>query len=323
MKKSRKVFWIVEILLLALLIWIFGMIWSGSKPGRKKRVVCVVNDSTAQQWSDLYEGLQLAARQHNVEFVMADTEKLKNTRDVRDVIADESTDGIDALIVEQIGMNADDILPKELGKKVPKVYLNGSETDNAKNAGISFQTEWMMKKLVKEVKKDAGNDLAGNTAGILLPNGRTPYFSDCQERMEELLKKEGVAVSWTLYTPERASDMEKMMELQEKTDFIFIFDDNTLEAAAACAKKGELNGADIYAVGSAENSIAYLDDGTIQGLLVPDIFMMGYRAMEDSVQMLDHRQVKSREEIGGRYFRRKDLFQSENNQVYLVPREQM
>lgn len=323
MKKSRKSFWIIEILLFVLLIWIFGMIWSGSKPGRKKRVVCVVNDSTAQQWSDLYEGMQLSARQHGIEFVMADTEKLRDAADVRDVIADEATDGIDALIVEQIGMDAKDILPETLGKKVPKVYLNGSGATDAKNVNISLRTEWMMEKIVQEMKKDASNDLSGRTAGMLISEGSNPYFSSCQKTMTSILKKEGIGLSWTVRTAENAADTEKKLKAQERTDYMFAFDDNALAVAADCAEKAVLPGTVVYGIGNAEASIGYLDSGTIKGLLVPDTFLMGYQAMEDSVRMLEHHGAGSDSKVGGRYFRQEDLFRSKSSQGYLFPRDQM
>lgn len=322
MKKSRKSFWIIEILLFILLIWIFAMIWSGSKPGRKKRVVCVVNDSTAQQWSDLYEGMQLSARQHGIEFVMADTEKLRDAADVRDVIADEATDGIDALIVEQVGMDAKAILPKTLGKKVPKVYLNGSPQADSGEVNISIKTKWMMQKIVQEMKQDASNDLSGRTAGILLSDSKNPYFSSCQETMTSILQREGIGLSWTIHTAENMTDTEKRLKAQTRTDYIFAFDDTALAAAADCAEKAILPGTVVYGIGNAEASIGYLDSGTIKGLLVPDTFLMGYQAMEDCARMLEHHGVNG-SEVSGRYFRQEDLFRSKSSQGYLFPREQM
>lgn len=323
MKKSRKSFWIIEILLFIVLIWIFAMIWSGSKPGRKKRVVCVVNDSTAQRWSSLYEGLQLSARQHGVEFVMADTEQLRDASDVRDVIADEATDGIDALIVEQVGMDAKAILPKTLGRKVPKVYLNGTGTADSENVNISLKTEWMMEKIVQEMKKDASNDLSGRSAGMLLPNGDNPYISSCRKEMTSILKKEGISLLWTVHAAANTADTEKKLKAQKRTDYIFAFEDNTLAIAADCAEKAALPGTVVYGVGNSEASVGYLDNGTIKGILVTDTFLMGYQAMEDSIQMLEHHSAKGGSEVGGRYFRQEDLFRSKSSQDYLFPRDQM
>lgn len=323
MKKSRKLFWIIEILLFLALILIFAPILRGSRPGRKKRVVCVVNDSSAQEWTDLYEGLQLSARRQGVEFVMADTEKFRSADDVREVIADEANDGIDALIVEQYGMDPTAVLPKTLGKKVPKVYLNGNAPAGTKQTNISFKIEWMMKKIIREMKEDASNDLSGRTAGLVLPNGTNPYFSDCRKRMTALMQREGIALTWTVHTSDSISATEKKLQEQERTDYIIAFDDDALAAAADCVKKAVLPGSVIYGVGNSRDDIEYLDSGTIKGLLVPDTFTMGYRAMEGAIKMLKHQSEKDDKTISARYFRQPDLFASKDNQGYLFPREQM
>lgn len=323
MKKGKKTFWILEILLCVVLLWIFGMIWRGNKPVRKKRIVCVVNDSSSQRWMDMYEGMQLFAKRHNLEFIMADTERMQTASEVKEVIADEMTDGMDALIVEQIGADPDDMLPESLGRNIPKVYLNGQKESNLKEVSVSFAAKKMVQKIFQEMRQDEGDLLSGGTVGMIFPNSSNPYFAECLKQAEKEMKKEGMEEEWILHLSSQDQEGQKQLRSQQKADYIIAFDDASLKAAGECAQNGGVKGNGIYGVGNSEDTIWYLEHGIIQGMFVPDTFMMGYRAMEASFDLLEHRSIKENLDVSGRYFRKEDLFASRKNQAYLFPREEV
>lgn len=48
-------------------------------------------------------------------------------------------------------------------------------------------------------------------------------------------------------------------------------------------------GADIYGIGSSVKAVVLLDNGNIQGLVVPDAYEIGYKSVGEMAQRLEHR----------------------------------
>lgn len=322
MHGGNKKFWILEACLLGLVILALSMLLAGSRPARKKRVVCVLNDSSDQNWTDLYEGMRLSARQHDIEFVMADTEKMQSPSEMREIIADEALDGIDALIVQQIGQDEKAILPEKLSASIPKVYLNGNCEADSKNINVSLEADAVGEKLVKEIEKDL-KDLSGKTAGLVLPETQSPVSEKCKTVIEKLLKEKNTEIIWEIHVSDQTENTQENLAAQKAPDIVIGCDSECLSEAAACIGNGGLVNARIYGIGNSEECIQDLDHDTIQGILVPDSFLMGYTAMEESWQMLRHHGTGENAEITGRYFRKTDIFKTRGSQMYLFPMQQM
>ena len=58
------------------------------------------------------------------------------------------------------------------------------------------------------------------------------------------------------------------------------------------AENGKYRGAELYGVGYSLRTIALLDQGNIQGLIVPDGYEIGYRSVEEMVRRIGHKFYK-------------------------------
>ena len=58
-------------------------------------------------------------------------------------------------------------------------------------------------------------------------------------------------------------------------------DDNSLTAAGECSASNNLHGAVVYGIGNSTEAVYYLDTGSVECLVVPDEFNVGYQSLTE------------------------------------------
>ena len=68
-----------------------------------------------------------------------------------------------------------------------------------------------------------------------------------------------------------------------------VLDPHALEELGEQSDEDSYQGADIYGIGSSVKAVVLLDNGNIQGLVVPDAYEIGYKSIGEMAQRLEHR----------------------------------
>ena len=76
---------------------------------------------------------------------------------------------------------------------------------------------------------------------------------------------------------------------KDKVDAIVVLDPHALEELGEQSDEDSYQGADIYGIGSSVKAVVLLDNGNIQGLVVPDAYEIGYKSVGEMAQRLEHR----------------------------------
>ena len=76
---------------------------------------------------------------------------------------------------------------------------------------------------------------------------------------------------------------------RDKVDAIVVLDPHALEELGEQSDEDSYQGADIYGIGSSVKAVVLLDNGNIQGLVVPDAYEIGYKSVGEMAQRLEHR----------------------------------
>lgn len=79
------------------------------------------------------------------------------------------------------------------------------------------------------------------------------------------------------------------MSKKDKVDAIVVLDPHALEELGEQSDEDSYQGADIYGIGSSVKAVVLLDNGNIQGLVVPDAYEIGYKSVGEMARKMEHR----------------------------------
>ena len=100
--------------------------------------------------------------------------------------------------------------------------------------------------------------------------------------LNEALEGSGSEIRWCIYRRKEQNIVERIGA--EKGQIPLVLDARVLEELGEQAENGKYMGAELYGVGYSLRTIALLDQGNIQGLIVPDGYEIGYRSVEEDGQ---------------------------------------
>ena len=109
--------------------------------------------------------------------------------------------------------------------------------------------------------------------------------------LTEALEGSGSEISWCIYRRKEQNITERMKE-ETKADALVILDPGVLEEFGEQAEHGKYKGAELYGVGYSLKTVALLDKGNIQGLVVPDGYEIGYKSVKEIAEKIEHKFYK-------------------------------
>ena len=95
----------------------------------------------------------------------------------------------------------------------------------------------------------------------------------------DAIEGKGGTVLWSLY--EGGETRDQILAGQEETDFVIALDNASLISAGAASSSNDLHGALVYGIGNSTEAVYYLDVGSVECLVVPDEFSMGYESLNE------------------------------------------
>lgn len=318
MENSRKWLRIIEVVLAVLLIIMAFMMFLEKSRDHLLKVSVIIQNSDDHQWSAFRYGLKMAAQDQNMELTIASTGDMMTVDEEIDTIKREIDLGANAVIVQPVpGADLEKEL-KRMEKRVPVMLVEcniSSEQEKTLFPIVKPDHDAMGRALAEELLKDYNGDLSGKTYGIVAASDETESAVNRRRGFEEILKDAGAECSWAI-VGSFTENVESSLENQPKADLVIALDDHSLIAAAEYAAANDLHGALVYGIGNSMEAMYYLDTGTVECLIVPDGFSMGYQSLTETAENLGHyfRKMKSRM-VSHTVIRREELFTRKNQEI--------
>ena len=262
MKKNKITFLILECIFLILTLFFAWKIFDRDVP--EKRVAVILPESGDNRWNSLIKGMKQSAKINNLHMIICNTDEIENAEMEKEIIKEQKRNNIDAFIIcPAPGSDTKDMLKKQCAKTPYTLIMEdvySKEGGTSGNPEIGVVANW------KESKSD----------------------QDAIRGLKDSLKDTKSEIDWYCYRKKDQNIYEKVSK-KDKVDAIVVLDPHALEELGEQSDEDSYQGADIYGIGSSVKAVVLLDNGNIQGLVVPDAYEIGYKSVGEMAQRLEHR----------------------------------
>lgn len=318
MKNSRRMFILIEGILVVAVIVLTAMMLLGKSEKPIDKISVIIQNSDDNQWSAFKYGLKKAAEDTGAEVFVVSTDAVLTVEEEKKLIENEIQNGASAVIVEPVVNKKTKEMLKKIEKQVPVILVGTSLSDNTQSSVfpvVEPENYEMGKALAEQLRKDYDGSLNGKTIGILSETKQSETFQKREKGFLDGLKDTAVNIIWSVTGTYEEPAANQLLS-QKKADIVIGLDDGSLNIAGACSASGNLWNADVYGIGSSTEAIYYLDTGAVQCLVVPDDFNVGYKSLTETTKTLRHmfRKMKSKK-LSYTVIRREALFSKENQEI--------
>ena len=278
MKKNRMKFLIIEFLLLLLAIFFVWKIFDQNVA--EPRIAVILPESGDKRWDALIKGMKQAAAENNVHMIICNTEEIDGPEAEREFIKEQKDNDIDGFIIYPApGHETENMLKKECGNKPYLLIADGLAVKEGETASPTIQPDY------REIGRWLGKQLRAKKQkiGIIADWKMSEAVQAEICGLNEALEGSESKINWCIY---------RRKEQDTKADALVVLDAGVLEALGEQAENGTYEGAELYGVGYSLKTIALLDKGNIQGLVVPDGYEIGYKSVEEMAGKIGHRFYK-------------------------------
>lgn len=327
MRRRIGIFWLAELILAIVAACLVAFMFLGRD--EKPRVAVIVSDADAGTWDRFIAGIKQGATESNIRIVITGTGEITSAEEEQTIIEEEIANGADAIIVQPAPGEDTMGMLEMFGKDLPVMLVQdlpyASEDADIIPGNLSIVAPdyaEMGEMLAEMLLTDYAGSLSGKTIGILTAGTGMPSAEAMMQAFLDGIDERGASVLWNLQAAEAESETEELVQQQERVDLIAALDTTALDAAGDLSEKGRLHGAVVYGVGTSDKALYYLDHDDVAGLVIPNDYDMGYLAVQEIAQRLQHRlyQMNTHAVHAGVY-RREDLFLTENADFLFIGSE--
>ena len=318
MKNDKKVFILIEAILAVVFLIVAAFMLFDRADDRIQKISVVLQDSDSSQWSALKYGLEMAAADYDAELFVVSTGGSLTVEEEEALLEKEIDNGANGIIVQPVAGEGTEEMLKKIGRKVPVMQVESAvTTDNETSAlPVARPDHYEMgAALADELLKDFNGSLEGKTLGIVANSKDTSAFQDKEEGFMDGIAQAGGEVRWTV-NDYSGQEEELALPAYPEVDIIIALDDRCLIQAGEAAVNKNLYGAVVYGIGNSMEAFYYLDYGSVECLIVPDEFNVGYESVRGLIQKLQHpfRRVSVRS-LSYSVVRKETLFSADNQNI--------
>ena len=286
MKKNRIKFLMIEFLLLMLAVFFVWKIFDQNVA--ETRIAVILPESGDKRWDALINGMKQSAVENNVHMIICNTEEIDGPEVEREFIREQKDNDIDGFIIYPApGHETENMLKKECGNKPYLLIADSLAVKEGETASPTIQPDH------REIGRQLGEQLKTKKQkiGIIADWKMSEAVQAEISGLTEALEGSGSEISWCIYRKKEQNITERMKE-ETKADALVILDPGVLEEFGEQAEHGKYKGAELYGVGYNLKTVALLDKGNIQGLVVPDGYEIGYKSVKEIAGKIEHKFYK-------------------------------
>lgn len=312
-KKNRPLLAITLALVIALMILLtLGNQASASNDASSPQISVIVDDSNSARWVRFRAGLEQAAKDYNVNLNYVTTTKSNDLEQQKSTVDKEIENGTNALIIQLVS-NTEEAKQyvTEISKKKPveliETDLEDPDPDNSYY--LTLADNQGMGSALADMVNDGTYETTNPTVGIV--TGSSASIKMRLQALQDELQTKNIAVAWSVQT----SDECMLQQAANPATAIVTLDNDTLEEIAV-AMKDNKKSAQIYGIGCSDKTIYNLDNGTINGMIVPNEYTMGYVCMSKTAMRLNNHFYRV-EDTTVNFFKitKENLYSTENQKM--------
>ena len=288
MKNNKKMFFLVEFILLIFALFFVWKIFDQNVP--EKRVAVILPESGDKRWDSLIKGMKQSAKMNHIHLIICNTDEIENAEVEKEAIAEQKNNNIDAVIVWPApGTDTKKMLKQECSN-IPVVLIIEDLYSGEEQKKSDFPVvEPDYYKAGATLGKQVGTQK--QTIGIVAGREESEAAVNTVRGFSDALKNTESQISWCYYQ-DKGQDVCAKVNKQEKVDTLVVLDPGALDQIGEQAEDAQSHGMKIYGIGTSEKAIALEDYGKIDGLVVPDGYEIGYKSVEEIAKKFKHRFYK-------------------------------
>lgn len=218
--------------------------------------------------------------------IICNTDEIENAEMEKEIIKEQKRNNIDAFIIcPAPGSDTKDMLKKQCAKMPYTLIMEDVYSKEGGNSGNPVIGPDYYK-IGSELGKQLGKKR--QKIGVVANWKESKSDQDAIRGLKDSLKDTKSEIDWYCYQKKDQNIYEKVSK-KDKVDAIVVLDPHALEELGEQSDEDSYQGADIYGIGSSVKAVVLLDNGNIQGLVVPDAYEIGYKSVGEMAQKLEHR----------------------------------
>lgn len=319
MKGNKFYFAMLVFVFVAIIGWTSYAMTADEKEEETYRISVIVNDSNSDRWTALRLGLELAARDCNVDLNYVSTGRLTDVEEEMALVNRELENGAEGIIVQMVSSEENALRFMEDAVKPAVVLLESDIMPENQYTLAGPDNVEVGRAAADAIKRDYDKELDGKRIGILSGNQKQLSMQQRLQGLKDGLKDTAVELVWELEHTEIVNEEnEALFERLEAVDILIALGNDETERMVDLM---QIEGADIescslYGVGCSEKAVYYLDKGVIRTLVVPNEFNLGYQSMEAAAKQLKYHLDKAEDSrVGYLVIDQTNLYDEENQKV--------
>ena len=284
MKRDKLTFLIAELILIVLAAFFIHKIFQ--EDVAQKRVAVILQNSGDTRWEGVINGLKQSAKTNNLHLIICNTDDIVSAQDERELIEEQLENDVDAFILcPAPGTDTKDMLDWLGEQKKPFVLLTedvytGEQPEASGYATVKPDNYQIGYTLGTQLITQDEDGLKGKRIGVIAGRSKTEASVNRIQGLKDALEKQDCEIAWE-YNEESDTDICAVVDAQESVDYMVVMDTQALDTLGEHAEKGVYKDAKIFGVGTSMKSIALLDAGQVQCLVIPDGYGIGYESVEE------------------------------------------
>ena len=284
------------------------------------QVYVIVENSNDNRWVQFMAGMQQAAEDTGISLTIMPTGHIETLSEEETLVERAIANGTDGVILQLCSsQNAAQMLEK-LSTRTSIELVNEDAYEVMSNivGMVSPDHRAMGEVLAWEAEELADGSLQKYTIGVIRGSLALSSMDQRMEGFIQGLESRGGKAAWVVEQTDDAKSMKELLAQQVRPDILVALDNTGLETAAeyAASLSGNMT---VLGIGTSMKALYYLDSGTVQSIVVPEDYMMGYQSVSDLAEYIHRNRFLPKVQTVQHRIIHKDTLFAEENQEILFP----
>jgi ribose transport system substrate-binding protein len=263
---------------------------SGSGTSETKRKIAFIPKGTSHNfWQTMKQGAEKAAAEENVELVWVGPSNEKDIVEQVNIVQNQITAGVDGIVLAATDAEAL-VAPVEaaLAKNIPVITVDSGIKKDIAHCYIATDNVEGGRRAAEALAKAIGEK--GKVGLMLFMKGSVSNDEREKGFKEGLKKYPNITLASELYANDPAESVSKVTNMMTASpDIVGIFAANEPNGTGVAnylkqaKKEGQIK---LVAYDSSPDEIKFLEEGTIQALIVQDPYRMGYEGIKTALKAI-------------------------------------
>lgn len=272
------------ILLMAFLLYRFWGMEMTDK--RSYRISVILEDASSERWKLFKEGMEQAATEYHVELEICNINEEDEISVQEEIIAVQRENRADGIILDCADSSALNDYVRENSSIIPMVLVENDINDSFSGSYVSANNREMGKGISECIQKESK---IGIISGYTSRNSNLDRLAGFKENISE------EQIKWVLQDTSELADYVKRYPVDTLVILENVVADEFIEQMQEKNQEGLYRNTEIWVIGNSNKLVYFLDKGMINGMVVPNEFGMGYKAVESVVNIIHDNQVRDAE----------------------------